>query len=66
MGKESEEQLHLLFHLFFSLGLRGRNLSPEKLCLQLPNAFKIKNNGPHDKPSAAFTTKEMPDMFFQP
>lgn len=36
----------------------------EKLILEPPDAFKIKNNGPHDKPSAAFTTKEMPDVFY--
>lgn len=52
------------FFFSFFLALDGRNLSLEKLFLKPPEAFKIKNNGPHDKPSAAVTTKEMPDFFF--
>lgn len=62
MGKAFEESSYIYF--FFFHVLDGRNLSPEKLFLKPPDAFKIKNNGPHDKPSAAFTTKEMPDVFF--
>lgn len=65
MGKAFEESSYIYFFFFF-LGLDGRNLSPEKLFLKPPDAFKIKNNGPHDKPSAAFPTKEMPDVFFSP
>lgn len=57
------EHLHLFFFLSW---VDGRNLSPEKLFLKPPDAFKIKNNGPHDKPSAAFPTKDMPDVFFSP
>lgn len=52
--------------IFFLSWVDGRNLSPQKLFLKPPDAFKIKNNGPHDKPSAAFPTKDMPDVFFSP
>lgn len=52
------------FFFFLLSQVGGRNLPLEKLILKPPDAFKIKNNGPHDKPSAAFTTKEMPDVFF--
>lgn len=62
-----EKHLKRAVRFFFFLSwVGGRNLPLEKLILEPPDAFKIKNNGPHDKPSAAFTTKEMPDVFFQP
>lgn len=68
-GRSTGWEKHLkraVTSIFFFLGLDGRNLSPEKLFLKPPDAFKIKNNGPHDKLSAAFPTKEMPDVFFSP
>lgn len=61
VGRAFEESCYIYF--FFSC-TGGRNLPLEKLILQSPDAFKIKNNGPHDKPSAAFTTKEVPDVFY--
>lgn len=64
MGWEKHLKRAVTSIFFFFHVLDGRNLSPEKLFLKPPDAFKIKNNGPHDKPSAAFTTKEMPDVFF--
>lgn len=65
MGKSFQQSRYIYFFnlIFFFLG-SGRNLPLEKLILEPPDAFKIKNNGPHDKPSAAFTTKEMPDVFY--
>lgn len=62
VGKAFEESCYIYFFFLFSWAC-GRNLPLEKLILEPPDAFKIKNNGPHDKPSAAFTTKEV-RMFF--
>lgn len=62
MGRAFEKSCYIYF--FFLSGAGGRNLSLEKLILEPPDAFKIKNNGPHDKPSAALTTKEVPDVFY--